>query len=112
MTTVTTHGKNRMKERCGIPKRAAERNAQLAFDRGITYGMTHGKLREYIDSRRGTSNITDIRVWNGNMFVFYGETLLTVYPIPKSIFGKEHRNTIRAKENRKYNGNEIKYCIV
>lgn len=112
MTTVTTHGKNRMKERCGIPKRAAERNAQLAFDKGLTYDRTHGKLREYIDNRRGSTNITDIRVWNGNMFVFYGEALLTVYPIPKKIFGKEHKNTIKAKEGKKYYGTECMYQIV
>ena len=112
MTTVTTHGKNRMKERCGIPKRAAERNAQMAFDKGLTYEKTHGKLREYIDNKRNTSNITDIRVWNGSIYVFHGETLLTVYPIPRKIYGKEHKNVIRAKEGKKYYGTECKYQLV
>lgn len=112
MTTVTTHGKNRMRERCGIPKRAAERNAQLAFDRGLTYDRTHGKLREYIDRRSDTTNITDIRVWDGNIYVFYGETLLTVYPIPRSILGKEHKNAIKAKEGKKYYGTECMYQIM
>jgi hypothetical protein len=116
MTTVTTHGKNRMKERCGIPKRAAERNAQRAYDKGTTYDNTHGKLREYIDRRSDTTSITDIRVWDGNIYVFYGETLLTVYPIPRSILGKEHKNAIKAKEGRKnygkHYGNQIEYSIV
>ena len=104
MTTVTTHGKNRMKERCGIPKRAAERNAQRAYDKGLTYENTHGKLREYIDNRRNTSNITDIRVWNGDIYVFHGETLLTVYPVPKSLFGSNNKYRSNLKGELAYNG--------
>jgi len=104
MTTCTDHGKNRMKERCGIPKRAAERNAQRAYDKGLTYDGTHGRLREYIDKKRGTSNITDIRVWNGSVYVFYGEALLTVYPIPRKIYRRDRYIKYKTKGDLAFNG--------
>ena len=45
MTTVTKHGEKRMKTRCGIPKRAAKRNAQIAYEKGLNYENATGKLK-------------------------------------------------------------------
>lgn len=78
-----------MKERCGIPKRAAQRNAQMAFDNGLNHENTKGKLRKYIDSKESTTEYTNIRVWNGYVYVFMGEALLTVYPVPKKYEKRE-----------------------
>ena len=51
MTTVTKHGAKRLKERCGVPKRAVQRNAQTAYEKGLNYENATGKLKKYIDSK-------------------------------------------------------------
>lgn len=89
-----------MKERCGIPKRAARRNAQMAFDKGLDYESAKGKLKKYIDSKNGGSAITDVRIWSGNVYVFSGEELLTVYHLPKKYTKRE----IQMRQKRKLEG--------
>lgn len=83
LTEVTWHGKNRLKERVGIPKRASQRQTQRAFERGITLEETVGSLRNYLDGvylREGTAN--NLRIWNGSVYIFKDERLLTVYALP------------------------------
>ena len=104
MTTVTKHGEKRMKTRCGIPKRAAKRNAQIAFDKGLSYENATGKLKKYIDSKNESTEITDVRIWNGSVYVFFGEALLTVYPLPKKYTKRE----IQLRMKRKLEG-EMRY---
>ena len=104
MTTVTKHGLRRMKERCGVPKRAAQRNAQNAFEKGLNYENATGKLKKFLDTKNGTTELTDVRIWNGNVYVFYGEALLTVYPLPKKYTKRE----IQLRMKRKLEG-EMRY---
>ena len=98
MTTVTKHGEKRMKSRCGIPKRAARRNAQTAYEKGLTYEEAKGKLKKFIDTKNGTTELTDVRIWNGNVYVFYGEALITVYPIPRKYSKRELETRKRRRE--------------
>lgn len=82
-TELTWHGKNRIKQRCGIPKRASERNAQIAFDKGIRHNETTGSLRNYLDGvflKEGIAN--NMRVWQSHVYVFRGERLITVLSLP------------------------------
>ena len=104
MTTVTRHGEKRLKERCGVPKRAVQRNAQTAYEKGLTYDSATGKLKKYIDSKNESTQITDVRIWNGNVYVFFGEALLTVYPLPKKYTKRE----IQLRQKRKLEG-EMRY---
>jgi len=104
MTEVTWHGKNRMKERVGIPKRASARQTQRAFEKGITHSETVGSLHTYLDSlflREGTAN--NIRIWNGCIYIFANERLLTVYALPSQFRKTELAIMKKKKEN---NGNE------
>lgn len=83
MTVLTFHGKNRIKERCGIPKRAANKEAQRAFDCGIKHAETTGSLRNYLDGvflKEGIAN--NIRVWNGRVYIFANNRLITVIALP------------------------------
>lgn len=104
MTTVTKHGAKRLKERCGVPKRAVQRNAQTAYEKGLSYENATGKLKKYIDSKNESTQITDVRIWNGNVYVFFGEALLTVYPLPKKYTKRE----IQLRQKRKLEG-EMRY---
>ena len=103
MTTVTKHGEKRMKSRCGIPKRAARRNAQTAYDKGLNYENATGKLKKYIDSKNESTEITDVRIWNGNVYVFFGEALLTVYPVPRKYSKRELQMRIKKREEGEHN---------
>lgn len=103
MTTVTKHGEKRMKSRCGIPKRAARRNAQTAYDKGLNYENATGKLKKYIDSKNESTEITDVRIWNGNVYVFFGEALLTVYPVPRKYSKRELQMRIKKRDEGEHN---------
>lgn len=48
-TIVTQHGKKRLKERAGLNKKAAEKNADKAFQEGIKHSEVSGSLRKYFD---------------------------------------------------------------
>lgn len=106
MTEVTWHGKNRLKERVGIPKRASQKQTQRAFEKGITHKETVGSLRNYLDGvflREGTAN--NIRVWNGSVYIFKDETLLTVYALPTRFRKTELTLMKKKKENQEENEN-------
>lgn len=103
MTEVTWHGKNRLKERVGIPKRASQRQTQRAFERGITLEETVGSLRNYLDGvylREGTAN--NLRIWNGSVYIFKDERLLTVYALP-SRFRKTELSIMKKKKENDLN---------
>ena len=90
MTEVTWHAKNRMKQRVGVPKRAVSKQADRAFENGITHKETTGGLRRYLDSiylKKGIAN--NIRVWDGRIYLFADSKLITVYTLPSQFRKKE-----------------------
>ena len=48
MCHLTDHAVQRTKERVGLPKRSAEKNAQKALENGIRHCETKGSLNRYI----------------------------------------------------------------
>ena len=82
--TMTKHGIARTKERCGIGKslRKMERFANNALERGYKRDETRGALRKYLDGRYYEFGFGDMRIYAGQLFVFEGENLVTVFPIP------------------------------
>lgn len=89
---VTKHAKNRIRRRVGIPKRAISRHAEMALGHGKTYSEVKGSIGEYakrLYSRYGTAN--NIRVYQGNIYLFRENVLITVVNIPKSILHQKRR---------------------
>lgn len=68
---VSRHAKQRMKERCGFNGKAQERMARKALTDGITHAQTKGRLNK--------------RIYGDNAYIFCGETLVTVIPVPANI---------------------------
>lgn len=96
-TKLTWHGKNRIKERCGIPKRAAKRQMDIAFENGLTHSETNGCLKKYLDKVFLLhNNANNMRVWNGNLYIFIDNTLITVYKLDAKLRKKEQE--IRKKK--------------
>ena len=85
---VTKHGNRRSRERMGIPKKAVDRNAQIALEKGIRHRDATGKLKRYMDYlyMRGGCEANNMRVYGDHIYIFRDETLITVLNVPP-----EHR---------------------
>jgi len=87
-TKVSYHAAKRIKERCGVGKRSADRVTSLAYERGVVKERTKGALRKWLDSKDRREN-GKIVVWGDKAYIF-SETcvLITVLQIPSSITPK------------------------
>lgn len=84
MCELTRHSQKRLKERCGCNKSAQLKLANNAFDKGITHAQTSGSLKRYLDGlylRERKANT--IRIYGDKVFLFGGETLITVLRLPQ-----------------------------
>lgn len=98
---VTRHAKKRLHEREGTKKSAAYRKASLVFERGYRIEETKGRLRRWVDSCcNGTENM---RIYGDKLYIFVGETLITVYQVPNTI-ARNLRRYIRGKDAQKNKG--------
>ena len=96
MTRVTNHAARRTKERLGLPKKLSHKNAENALRYGIRHSDTSGSLNRYISAlywKHETAN--NIRIYCNNVYIFHGETLITIFPLPQ-----KYRKTA-ARINRK-----------
>ena len=77
----------RTRERLGIPKKSAERNAQRAIKSGVSRLHTSGKLRRYLDALWWSDTPKDgICVYHRNVYVFNKGVLVTVMALPKRYY--------------------------
>ena len=82
---LTNHAKERLKTRCGLPKKALERNARKALEKGIRHNECSGKLRKYLDYLfLSHKNGTNIRIYGNHTYIFSDERLVTVLSFPNS----------------------------
>lgn len=92
MLIVTDHGEERIRKRCGVKRKAAERLAKIAFEKGITLEETTGELRSFLRAQqRYNGQANNIRVYGDKVYIFCNEYLVTVLNIPK-----EYQNKINA----------------
>lgn len=84
MTRVTNHAARRTKERLGLPKKLSHKNAANALRYGIRHSDTSGSLNRYISAlywKHETAN--NVRIYCNNVYIFHGETLITIFPLPQ-----------------------------
>ena len=80
---VTRHAKERIHERMGLGKNNTNRIADIALEKGLAHGETKGKLRKYLSSLFLTHGVgNNMRVYAEKVFVFQGNRLITVLPLP------------------------------
>lgn len=83
---VTKHGRSRTKDRTGLRKRIAGKNAEKAFQFGLKHGETVGNLHKYITSlyfRNRSAN--NIRVYHRHVYIFCDDVLVTILPLPRDL---------------------------
>lgn len=88
MTKITKHGAKRTKDRLGLSKNVATKNADKAFELGLKHGECKGDLKRYIDKlyfRHGSG--CDYRIYNRHVYCFKGPShnLVTVMDVPQKL---------------------------
>ena len=100
MACVTNHAIKRTKERLGLSKKLAAKNAERALTDGLRHKDTRGSLHRYIASlywKNRTAN--NVRIYCDYVYVFHDSLLITVYPLPQKY--RKTANMIRkARESR------------
>lgn len=99
---VTKHAEKRLRERMGLGKRAIQRAAETAFDKGIKHAETTGNLNKWVTSlyfNNKTAN--NIRLYNDKAWIFAGKNLITVLQIPASL-----KKSVNEVLNRRKNSEE------
>ena len=80
---VTNHARKRIKERAGVGKKACQRLAVNAVERGINREQLTGSVRRYLDKLYFShEDCSDIIVYAGKVFVFVKSILVTVMHLP------------------------------
>lgn len=83
---VSRHAFQRIRERCGLNKKSAERLAQKAFDNGIRHGQTKGNLYKWVTAQYfKNENIDNLIIYGDNLYLFDGYTLVTVFRVPNNL---------------------------
>lgn len=92
---ISRHAAERLKERCGLNKKACERMIQKAFDEGVRHGQTKGRLNKWVTRLYfKNQNANNIRLYGDKAYIFCGETLVTVIQIPVGLM-KDFKEMIR-----------------
>jgi len=78
-----------LKQRCGLPKKALERNVRKALESGISHNDCTGDLRRYLDwTYRVRKNADNIKLYGNHMYLFKHEKLVTVIQLPNNFKGQ------------------------
>lgn len=103
-TVATKHARKRMKERMNIGAKSADRQSELAKERGIPHSQTIGRLHKWITSQwaGGVHGGRTYIVYNSKLFIFSACTVytITVLDIPPNLRKVSEAQCKRAKLNR------------
>lgn len=96
---VTRHAEKRLKERIGLSKKALQRAAETAYDKGVKHHETTGNLNKWVTSLYfNNCAANNIRLYNDKAWIFAGQNLVTVIQVPASL-----KNSLKETLDRKKN---------
>lgn len=99
---LTTHSKQRMKERCGFKKKSKQRMAERVFLDGITPEETNGNLKKWLEAvTRKNTDIDNLRLYGDKIYLFADRTLVTVFWIPKQFMSRVNQIAQKKRMLRK-----------
>lgn len=83
---VTKHAKQRMKKRCGLNEKSADRLAHIALEKGLHHKDLTGNLKKWVDKLYFYNrNANNIRLYGDKAYIFHDEKLITVLQIPHNL---------------------------
>lgn len=96
MVKVTAHARERMKERCGVPKSSATRIAEKAWHSGLKWEDITGSVKTWVNGQWKGKKCS-YRIFQEKLYVFsLSGVLITVIPIP----GNLHQSIKRMEGKR------------
>lgn len=83
---MTNHSIQRTKERLGLSKKIADKNAEKALELGVTHAEARGNLKKFMDKLYlSCGKANNMRVYHHHVYCFQGQTLITVINLPNSL---------------------------
>lgn len=98
MAVVTNHGKKRVRERNGLPKKAVLASVDRALKKGLKREELSGSLRRYADSLywQGEFKGKNIIVYGNMIYIFDRMVLITTFAVPR-----KYLKTVEAIKEKK-----------
>ena len=94
---ISRHAEKRLRERCGINHKSAQRIAEKAFEQGVKHSETKGNLQKWVTSLYfHNKSANNIRLYGDKAYIFCGNALVTVLQIPSNL-----RNDMRSLVNER-----------
>lgn len=80
---MTEHSIKRTKNRIGLSKKIANKNAQKALERGITHAESKSGLKRFLDKLYlSNGNANNVRVYHHYVYLFRDNRLITIINLP------------------------------
>lgn len=100
-TQLTFHACERAKQRLQWGKTTLQRMADKAFFAGISRQQATGKLKKYLDKLWAEhQTVNNLRIYGQHLFLFAGETLITVWQVPPDLRHISDKLQLRQKNLR------------
>lgn len=99
---TTKHADRRSKERLGLGKRCAQKNAKKAYENGLSAEETTGKIQKFLSGVIEQSPAGRCaKLYHRYIYIFAEETtLVTVMPLPRKFIDHADKAERRANERR------------
>lgn len=103
---LTQHSVEKTKERIGLSKKLTEKNAQKAYEHGLTHAECKAGLRRYVDKRFFINvNANNVRIYHHYVYIFCNQNLLRCFRFRTnfviwriSCSGKRRRSDMQSQE--------------
>ena len=83
---VTEHSVKRTKDRLGLSKKLADKNAQKALEFGITHSYEKSIILKFIYKLYlSNCNANNMRVYHHHVYLFRGNKLITIIDLPQNL---------------------------
>lgn len=84
---MTNHSIQRTKDRVGLSKKIADKNAQKALEFGITHAECKAGLKRYLDGLYlSNGNANNMRIYHRYVYLFRDNRLITILPLPHKFY--------------------------
>ncbi len=97
MISITKHAKKQLKRRLGLNKKCIVKIAEKAYNEGMHRHKMKGNLKRYVNQKAYIHDeaCSNIICFNGILYVFNNDLLVTVYPVPGNLnnYWKDRKET-------------------
>lgn len=80
---LTNHGRNRARQRAGLPRNKVCKEARAAHDTGLKPFQLSAPLAAWVNSKHLVGRAA--RVYKGRLWIFRGGNLITVMNVPQEL---------------------------